>query len=262
MIQSLRKARVLLSVYYAYMLEYRAELVFWLLSGTLPFIVMGIWIEAAKQGSFGLSPVEFARYFLAVFLVRQLTVVWVIWDFEKELLEGTLSSRLLQPIDPVWRHFAGHAAERIARTPFISVAIAIFFCLYPQAFWLPSVSQLLLFAIAVGAAFAMYFLIQYTMALSAFWLERASALLNLWLLFYIFLSGMIAPLEVFPTVVRQIVLWTPLPYLMNVPANILLGRPFNLLQMLAVYAIWGTVLLVANRWLWRQGLKQYSAMGA
>lgn len=260
--QGFRKARVLLTVYYAYMLEYRAELVFWLLSGTLPFIVMGIWMEAARKGAFSLSAVEFARYFLAVFLVRQLSVVWVIWDFEREVLEGTLSPRLLQPIDPVWRHFAGHAAERIARTPFIAVAIAIFFCLYSQAFWVPSLSQLVVFAIAAGAAFAMRFLIQYTMALSAFWIERASALFNLWFLFYIFLSGMIAPLEVFPEAVRQVVLWTPLPYLVDVPANILLGRPVNGWQAFAVYSIWGTTLWAINRRLWRLGLKHYSAMGA
>ena len=258
----LRKARVLLSVYYAYMLEYRAELIFWLLSGTLPFIVMGIWMEAAQQGAFSLSALDFARYFIAVFLIRQLSVVWVIWDFEREVLEGTLSPHLLQPIDPVWRHFAGHAAERLARIPFIAIAISVFFVLYPAAFWVPSIGQLVVFAIAAGAAFAMRFLIQYTMAISAFWIERASALFNLWSLFYIFLSGMIAPLEVFPSLVRQIVLWTPLPYLVDVPANILLGRPVDWLQMLVVYVVWGSALFAANRWFWRRGLKQYSAMGA
>ncbi|MEM9568723.1 MAG: multidrug ABC transporter permease [Cyanobacteria bacterium P01_E01_bin.34] len=258
----LRKSRVLLTVYYAYMLEYRAELIFWLLSGTLPFIVMGIWIEAAEQGAFSLSALDFARYFIAVFLVRQLSVVWVIWDFEREVLEGTLSPQLLQPIDPVWRHFAGHAAERLARTPFIAIAISVFFLLYPAAFWMPSPLRLVLFAGAAGAAFAMRFLIQYTMAISAFWIERASALFNLWFLFYIFLSGMIAPLEVFPPLVRQVVLWTPLPYLVDIPANILLGRPVNWFQMMVVYVVWGSGLLVVNRWFWHRGLKQYSAMGA
>ncbi|MGK7911033.1 MAG: ABC transporter permease [Synechococcus sp.] len=244
------------------MLEYRAELIFWLLSGTLPFIVMGIWMEAARQGAFSLSALDFARYFIAVFLIRQLSVVWVIWDFEREVLEGTLSPHLLQPIDPVWRHFAGHAAERLARIPFIAIAISGFFVLYSEAFWMPSLFQLTLFSVAAAAAFAMRFLIQYTMAISAFWIERASALFNLWFLFYIFLSGMIAPLEVFPSVVRQIVLWTPLPYLVDVPANILLGRPVNGLQMIVVYLVWGSGLVVVNRWFWRRGLKQYSAMGA
>ena len=258
----LRKARVLMSVYYAYMLEYRAELIFWLLSGTLPFIVMGIWMEAARTGNFPLEPLEFARYFLAAFLTRQLTVVWVIWDFEKEVLEGKLSPHLLQPIDPVWRHFIGHAAERVARTPFIAIVVAFFFGLYPEAFWLPGLGQLILFTMAISAAFAMRFLIQYTLAMASFWIERSTALFNLWFLFYTFLSGLIAPLDVFPPLVREIVLWTPLPYLVDVPASLLLGRPVNIVQSLVVVFGWGLLFYVLNRRFWRLGLRHYSAMGA
>ena len=100
-----RVFRSLLLTYYANMLEYRSELLLWALSGSLPFILMGVWTQAAAQGNFGLSSVEFARYFLAVFLVRQLTVVWVIWDFEREIIDGALSFKLLHPsLDPAWHH--------------------------------------------------------------------------------------------------------------------------------------------------------------
>ncbi|MCC5625869.1 multidrug ABC transporter permease, partial [Nostoc sp. CHAB 5715] len=58
----IRKALTLLSVYYAYMVEYRAELILWVLAGSLPIILMCIWIQAAQGGQFGLSPVDFARY--------------------------------------------------------------------------------------------------------------------------------------------------------------------------------------------------------
>jgi ABC-2 type transport system permease protein len=135
-------ARVLLSVYYAYMVEYRAELMFWVLSGTFPLIFMGLWAKAAEGGQFALDPATFIRYFLAVFLVRQLTVVWVVWEFEREVNEGRLSPFLLQPIDPVWRHFFSHVSERFARLPFIAVLVGLFLWLYPQAAGLPSPGQL------------------------------------------------------------------------------------------------------------------------
>ena len=156
----IRKARVLLLVYYAYMLEYRAELFLWALSGSLPLILMGVWIQAAQGGQFGLSPLVFTRYFLAVFIIRQFTIVWVIWEFEKEVVEGRLSPRLLQPLDPVWHHIASHLSERLARLPFGLVLVALFFTLYPQAFWVPSLKNLLLFVVAVSCAFALRFVIQ------------------------------------------------------------------------------------------------------
>ncbi|MEA5531175.1 ABC-2 family transporter protein [Dolichospermum sp. UHCC 0684] len=257
-----KKALTLLSVNYAKMLEYRSELIFWVLAGSLPIIMMGIWIQAADSGKFAFKSVDFARYFFAVFLARQISVVWVIYDFEKEVLEGKLSPKLLQPIDPVWHHVANHLGERVARMPFVLFLSIFFFVLYPQAFWLPSITNLLLFILAAIMAFALRFIIQYTFAIFAFWTEKAAALENLWLLFFVFLSGLIAPLDVFPENVRNIVMWTPFPYMINFPASILVGLPVDLTRGFLSIAGWFLIFLGINRFLWRMGLKKYSGMGA
>jgi ABC-2 type transport system permease protein len=258
----LKIAQALLTVYYAYMVEYRAELILWVLSGSLPLILMGVWIQAAQGGQFGLSPIDFTRYFLATFLVRQFSVVWVIWEFEREVVEGKLSFRLLQPLDPIWHHLFSHLSERVARLPFAIALVALFFLLYPASFWIPDLSQMLLFLLVAHLVFALRFLIQYTLALMAFWTERASALEEFWMLFYLFLSGLIAPLEVFPPIVKTIALYTPFPYLIDFPASILIGLPVNLGQGLLVMLGWSIFFGIINRWLWRKGLRQYSGMGA
>lgn len=258
----LKTVTTFLSTYYAYMLEYRAELFFWVLSGSLPFILMGIWMKAADQGQVGLSSIEFARYFLAAFIVRQFNVVWVIWDFEKEVVEGKLSPKLLQPIDPVSHHLAGHTSERVARIPFIFGLVLLFFTLYPEALWFPTVENVFRLMAIVPLVFLLRFLVQYTFALFAFWLERASAIEQFWLLPYFFLSGLVAPLEMFPDAVRQVVMWTPFPYFVYFPASILVDLPVNFGRGLLVILGWMAIFWVLNRWLWRQGLKQYSGMGA
>lgn len=257
-----RIAKTLLTVYYAYMVEYRAELFFWVLSGTLPLILMGVWVQAAQSGSFGMSPVDFIRYFLAVFFVRQFTVVWVIWEFEREIVEGKLSFRLLQPLDPGWHHFMSHLAERFARLPFAIALVGLFFWLYPQAAWLPDFKNLLLCLLAVLLAFVLRFISQYTFAMLAFWMERANAIESFWFLFYLFLSGLVAPLSVFPPVIRQIALWTPFPYMIGFPASLLVGMPTQVGQGFLAMLGWIALFWGLNRWLWRKGLKQYSGMGA
>ncbi|MGG6294818.1 ABC transporter permease [Leptolyngbya sp. AN02str] len=257
-----RKASTLLTVYYAYMVEYRAELLLWVLSGTLPLILMGVWVEASRQTDLGLSSLEFVRYFLAVFLVRQFSVVWVIWEFEREIVEGRLSFRLLQPLDPGWHHFTSHLAERFARLPFALVLVALFFLLYPQAFWIPSAGSFAVFLLAVFLAFVLRFVMQYTFAMLAFWMERANAIEQFWFLFYLFLSGMIAPLEMFPPTLRAIVEWTPFPYMIHFPASLLLDTPVNLVQGFGVTLVWIGLFFGLNRWLWRKGLRRYSGMGA
>ena len=258
----LRVTKTLFLTYYAYMLEYRAELFIWLLSNSLPFILMGAWLKASENGSFGLTSLEFIRYFLAVFIVRQFNIVWVIWDFEKELISGQLSHRLLQPIDPFWHHLLHHIAERWARIPMLVVLVVLFFLLYPQSFWIPSFSTGLLTILIVAIAFLLRFLIQYTFAMLAFWTERASAIEQIWFLFYTFLSGIIAPLEVFPPLVRDIAMWTPFPYMVYFPSAILVGNSVNIWQGIGVMAGWMGIAFLINRWLWRKGIKQYSGMGA
>ncbi|MDY7015257.1 MAG: multidrug ABC transporter permease, partial [Cyanobacteriota bacterium] len=138
-----KKITTFLSVYYAFMVEYRAELFFWVLSNSLPIILMGVWIEAARGGRFSLDSLTFARYFLAVFVVRQFTIVWVIWDFERDVLEGRLSFRLLQPLDPAWHYVAEHLSERLARLPFVVALTGLFFLLYPETLSFPSGSAFL-----------------------------------------------------------------------------------------------------------------------
>ncbi|MEN9202724.1 MAG: ABC-2 family transporter protein [Thermostichus sp. DG_1_6_bins_120] len=258
----LRKLAALLTTYYAYMLEYRAELILWVLAGSLPLIMMGVWGEAARTGDFSLSSLEFTRYFLAVFGVRQLTIVWVIWDFEREVVEGKLSLRLLQPMDPAWHHVLSHLAERLARFPFTLSLVGLFFVLYPLAFWIPSPSQVGLGSLAILMAFTLRFLMQYTLALLAFWVERVTAVEQFHFLVYLFLSGVIAPLSVFPPLLQQILAWTPFPYLVHFPASLWVGIPVDIAGGFVIGPAWIGLFWVVNRWLWRKGLQHYSGMGA
>ena len=258
----IRKARIIFLAHYAHMLEYRAEIFLWALSNSLPIILMGVWIQASQSGNFSLSSTDFARYFFSVFIVRQFTNIWVIWEFEREIIEGKLSLRLLQPIDPVWHHVARHLAEKTTRMPLIILFCGLFFVLYPDAAWIPGATNILFGIIAIALAFMLAFAIQYTFAMLAFWTERASAIQQFWFLFYIFLSGTIAPLEVFPDIVRQIVEWTPFPYMMYFPAVLLMGLPVDFGKSILIIIVWTIAFILANRWLWHKGLKQYSGMGA
>mgnify|MGYP001167457701 FL=1 len=259
---TMRKAGTLLSVYLAYMLEYRAELFLWALAGALPLILLGVWTEAARGGEFPLSPGEFARYFLMVFLVRQATVVWVVWEFERDVVEGRLSFRLLRPLDPFFDHLAAHTAERLARLPFVVLLTLLFFALFPEARFLPEPGAFLLGLGLTVLAFLLRYTMQYTTALLTFWTERATSVEEVFFLLYLFLSGTIAPLEVFPEPLKSLALLTPFPYLVYLPAALLAGQEVALFPGLWIMLLWGVGFLLLSRLLWRLGLRRYSGQGA
>ncbi len=260
-VPSWRTFRELLVVYYAYMNEYRAEIFFWMLSGILPFILMGLWMQVGAHAPVGWEPVDVARYFFAVFLVRQYTVTWVIWEFESDVLHGRLSHALLRPLDPGWVYLAAHLAERLSRLPFLILVCGAFFLLYPEAWFWPPLRHLALFALTVNLAFAVRYLAQYSLAMLAFVMERASALESLWQILYLFLSGTVIPLAFFPEALQRWVYWTPFPYIVDIPVRALLHGEIAP-QALGTLGLWVLGLLVLNRALWRWGLRRYSAMGA
>ena len=266
MTATLRKARTLLSVHFADILQYRAELLLWAISGALPLIMAGVWVTAAyqKPAAFEMTPAHYAQYFLATFIVRQLTLVWVVWEFETHVLRGQLSHLLLAPIDPVWRYVSEHVAERVARIPVLILLGGMFFLLYPKevAGWRAGISDIALAALAIVATFILRFIVQYAFAMLAFWTERAHAIEQLWYLPYLFISGLIVPLDDFPPLLREIVMWTPFPYLIYFPAKLLIGGEVNVLRGFIVMIAWTIVFYGIQRALWRAGLKQYSGMGA
>ena len=254
--------RTLVGVNYAYMLEYRAELYLWALAGIMPFFLMGLWMKASETQHLAQRPIDFARYFLAVFVVRQVTIVWVVWEVENDVVNGRLSPYLLQPLNPFWRYFAGHIGERFARLPFITTLIVLFFLIYPKAFFVPKVATFALACSVMFAAFLLRFIMQYAFAMLTFWTERANAIEDLFFMLYLFLSGFLAPLELFPPAVREFALWTPFPYLVYLPAQLLIGGPVDLSRGLIVMAAWGAIFFALYRLLWHLGLRRYAAMGA
>ena len=224
-----RIIRVLLGSQYAHMLEYRAEIALWALSGVLPFIMLSVWSGSDARSGLGLDGVALDRYFLSAFLVRQFSVVWVVYAFEEDALLGRLSPYLLQPLHPLWRYVAAHLGEQLTRLPFAALIAAVFFVVRPQAFWLPSLGGFLLAWLATWMAFAIAFLFQSLIAALCFWSEKASALERLQFIPFLFLSGLLAPLTAFPPAVRALAQWTPFPYLIDFPARVLAGQPVDLL---------------------------------
>jgi ABC-2 type transport system permease protein len=260
--RALRQGRALFQQQLALMIEFRAEIYLWVFAGVLPLILLGVWAKAGESGAFSLSSVDFIRYFLAVFIVRQFTFIWVIWEFEELMVSGRLSFSLLQPLNPIWRFFMSHLTERVVRLPLVGVILAVAFLLYPQAFWVPDVAHGLGAVALVFFAFVVRFVMQYMMAMLAFWSERASAIEELWFVLHLFLSGLIAPLEVYPPSVRALAELTPFPYLIYYPANLLCGRGLPLDKAVLVLGAWGLVALLVQRKLWRKGLDSYTSMGA
>ena len=258
----LRKAWTLVTVYFAYMLEYRGEIFFWMLSGITPFFFMSAWTVAAGRGLTNYSAGDYARYFFAVFVARQLGIVWVHWNMSEDVRTGKLSFRLLQPLDPAWRYLADHVGERGVRLPLLALVGLIFAWLYPQALVWPGLERLALGLLAATLAFGVNFSASYVVGLLSLWLEDATEIYNLWYVAILFFSGMLAPLSLYPEPVQRALVWTPFPHLVYLPAALWSGLEADAARGLLTLFAWNLFFFALGRLLWRLGRRHYSAMGA
>lgn len=264
---SLNKARVLFATRFAEMVEYRAEVVIWMLSGTLSLVMMLVWMAQAggtPGGEIGgYNPQEFAAYFIATWVVAQWLVVWVSWELDFKIRQGTLSPELLRPLDPFWVDFAAHVAERFVRLlPMLALAGGMAYVAGARFSGEPW-AYFAAFALA-SLGFVARFLWEYCLGLLAFWTESSSSFQSVVWLMYAALGGMFAPLSFYPAWVQAVAAWTPFPYMLGLPAQLLAGRADagDFGRGVLILLAWTAVLWLLRTWVWRRGLKHYGAVGA
>ena len=260
--RSLKIAYALLTSQYALMLEYRAEIVLWAISGLLPLIMLGVWTNSGVTGSIGFDYETISRYFISAFLVRQFTAVWVMVTFEEDHIEGKLSPYLLQPINPFWRYYSSHIAEQISRIPIVVIMMFLLFLFIPNSFWIPSIKTTISFVFVLFIAFTVRFVMHWMFSMLCFWSERASALERLLLIPYLFLSGLVAPLEAYPDNVRSFCMMTPFPYILAFPAKLLSGSDVQIINNFLILLLWGFLFAFLGHIFWQKGVYRYSGMGS
>lgn len=107
----------------------------------------------------------------------------------------------------------------------------------------------LAFLLAVTLGSIVSFALWYLVAMSAFWLLDGQGVVQVAWLGGLFFSGMLLPLNVFPGTLGEIARLLPWASLLQVPADVYLGRyaGWGLLGAYAFQACWAVVLLAAGR---------------
>ena len=262
--KTLSKTKALFVYAFTIETEYRAEIIIWMIAGSLPLIMMFVWMGLADAGPMGgYSPQDFAAYFLTVFLIRQVTAIWVIFELDREIRLGELSPKLLRPLDPYWMHVAHHLGAQVVRLPFLVPIIAVGVVLTGANFdFRPA--TVALFAVSLAAVWVIRFNLLYSVGLLTFWTDQAIALNSLIFTLYTVFSGMLIPIDFFPAGLREAILYTPFPYLIDFPVKIMLGDVTGaaLVQGLAIQSVWVVVFVLLRLVMWRRGLRRYGAVGA
>lgn len=252
---------------FASMLQYRASLFIWMIGQVLePLIYLVVWstVSASRGGSVGdYTAAQFAAYYIAFMLINQVTYTWIMYEYEYRIREGLLSPALLRPVHPIHADVADNISSKLVSMPVMLVIAAGLALLFkPVASF--QLWAILLFIPSLFLAFLIRFLVEWSLAQSAFWTTRVGALNQVYFVLMLFLSGQIAPLSLFPRPIQVLAYILPFRWMIGFPVELILGRLTftEALIGLGVQVVWVGISLVLWRVVWRAGIRIYSAVGA
>jgi ABC-2 type transport system permease protein len=245
------------------MLQYRANIVLWLISEIMPpLIAMAIWYKIAQSGTSETSPQEIRAYYIFVIFVSLVTQAWTGFFLAREILDGQIAQDLTRPLSVFWRHIANHVAEKIFKLIVPSLAIALLVFTMPNILFPtpPNLTQVILFFPSLILATILSFTLSAALGLLAFWLEDAYQILRFKDLLEELASGRLIPYALLPPFAYGILSALPFRHTISVPVEILLGQiqEHNIIRFLIYQTVWIVIFLVINRTLWKAGLKRYA----
>ncbi len=261
---TVRALPTLLRVGVAEAVAYRAEMLVWVLATTMPLVMLALWTAVAQGAPVGrYDQPRFVAYFLATFVVRQITGSWAFYEMNFEVRDGRLAMRLLRPVHPLW----AYACESVAALPMrfvVSLPVAMIALAvvgrdavtHDPALWG-------LWCVSVAGAWLITLFVNFVVGCLSFFVESSMKLMDLWLVFFFVLSGYLVPVDLFPPHLRAVVDWLPFRFQIGLPVELMTGavtaREGALL--LARQWAWVGIGLAATSALWRAGVRRFAAYG-
>ena len=248
--------------------QYRANMImyllYWLVS---PVVYLAVWTAVANdQASVGgLTANDFVTYYLTLLLVDTLTSDITIHLHAYRIQDGTLSGELLRPVHPILTNILVNNLAFKALTFAVLVPIWLVLCLlFAPDFGGVTALNLLLAVPAVALGFALSFLLGATITCIAFWTTRVYSLNEFYYALIVLFSGQFVPLELMPGPIQQVAQYLPFQLMKYGPVQLILGRltPEQIGRNFLLGLIWLAVALALFTWVWRNGSRRFSAVGA
>src|ERR1019366_7218285 len=178
---TVRAFPTLLRVGFADAVAYRAEMLIWVLATTMPLVMLALWSTVAREAPVGrYGQAQFTAYFLATFVVRQITGSWVFYD-----INFAVRNVVSLPVAIVAWFVVGWAG--MTHDPFL------------WAVWL----------VSIAGSWMITLLVNLLIGCAAFFLESSLKVMDAWLVAFFVFSGYLIPIDLFPPRLRAAVEWLP-----------------------------------------------------
>lgn len=219
-----------------------------------PLIGLAVWGSAMP------GKPEITSYYVGLLLVRLLTASYESHTFSARIYSGELAEDLLRPhpviLDPVGQNLAVRALHLLIGAPLL---LTVLLLTGAQISWTGLAWAVPAMLLAAGIRF----LFTYTLAMSAFWTERAHAVVGFGGTLIFLLGGEAAPLHLLPSAIRPWAEALPFRAMLAFPAELAAGMliPGAAVTGFGWQAFWLLSFAAIAVVVWRSGVRRYTAVG-
>lgn len=248
-------------------LEYRGALVTWILVEIVSLIsAIFLWTAAFRTNS-QIGPYFHSQILLYYFLIPvigSITSVFVSETLPKKIKDGSISNEILKPYNFSLAFFINHTAIKLIqltlKIPIYFIVGVLLFSAFKFSLDLVNLSFALLIALF---SYLLYFILDFTISLTAFWMDDTWALNLLRFVAMLIFGGLSFPLDLIPSSWRFIFQLLPFHLVYYFPVGVAMDKfspsaiAGNFLQLLA----WLIFFSLLSFYLWSKGIKKYGAYG-
>jgi ABC-2 type transport system permease protein len=227
-----------------------------------------IWqaIFASRATVNGLSFEQMLAYYGIAAVISYLTFDSADWNLQMLISSGKFLTFILRPVSHRLFALSQKIGHRLLGfwLEFIPIYLLFFF-----VFGIKLIPANLFWAtLSVVLSFLMFFLLNYCLGISAFWLTRTGGIRRMFALLRDICAGVFIPLTFFPVGFQQVLFFLPFQYITYVPVRVFIGSytlaglSFTLPQIVGIQALAVLVVFVISEVLWQLGIQKFTGVGA
>ncbi len=248
-------------------LAYRLNFLLWRLRVIITVLInFFLWqaIFHSNTNVFGYQKSQILTYMILITLLNSLVLSTQTQKVAYEINSGVLSKLLVVPINFFTFNFARDLSDKAINTICAIVEIPfLLILLKPPLYIQTNPLWLILFLISLILAAFVYFEINMILSFIGFWSKETWAPRFIFYILLMFLAGTYFPLDILPYPLYQIFLLLPFSYLIFFPLKLYLGNlsPTFVTTGFIITLVWIFFMWYFMRFLWKRGLKVYTAEG-
>jgi ABC-2 type transport system permease protein len=247
---------------------YRFNFTMWRIRNVFQLLtIYFLWltVSSPKTLVFGYSQTDILTYVLGAALLSSIVLSTRTQEIGENINVGDLSNFLVKPFAYFGYWFARDIGDKAFNIVFaIGELTVLYFLLKPPIFLQTDIQFLLLTVLAVMIAIFLNFFIGCLLSMVGFWSPDVWAPRFIFFVLIGFLAGGAFPLDIFPASVQTIFQFSPFSYFLYFPLKIYLGTlsQQQLILGFTISLVWVVILYLLTQYVWKKGLKQYSAQGS